>query len=330
MTQPTMNQVHVNRPLTTMTVGWLQSQDHFIAHRVFPNVPVQHRSDEYYVWDRGSFNMDQAKKRAPATRAAYAGIGLGTDTYSVDVWALADTIPDQVRDNADPGLNLELNKARVLMNKMLISKERDFMSNYFTTGVWATDAVGAASPSGAQLLHWSDPQSDPIGDVRRAKTAMLESTSLMPNDLTFTQPVMDALVDHPDIIDRVKYSGGVGNANPARVSSQALATLFEVDRILVARGTVNTAAEGAAATSEFIGGKHALLTYSPAAAGIMEAAAGYTFSWTNYVGASNEFGVATRTWREDPIRASWVEAEMAYQHKKVAADLGYFFSGIVA
>ena len=331
MPQPTMNQVHVNRPLTNLTVGWLQSQDHFIAHRVFPNVPVQNRSDQYYVWDRGSFNMDQARKRNPATRSAYAGVGLSTATYSVDVWALSDTIPDQVRENADAAINLEQTKARVLMNKMLISKERDWASRYFTTGVWGTDVTGVSgTPSGAQVKQWNDAASTPIEDVRAAKTAMLEATGLMPNTMTISQPVMDALVDHPDIVDRIKYSGGVGNQNPANTSVQALTQLFEMDRILVSRANVNTAAEGTTASNNFIAGKSALLSYAPPAPGIMEASAGYTFSWNNYVGGSNEFGVAVRNWREEPIRADWVEAEMAFQHKLTAADLGYFFATIVA
>jgi len=329
MSQPTLNQVHANRPLTNLTIGWMQNQDHFIAHRVFPNVPVTHRSDDYYVWDRGSFNMDRAKKRAPATRAAFAGVGLSTDTYSVDVWALSDTIPDQIRDNADVAINLEQTKARALMNNMLISKESDWASKYFASGIWATDIAGNASPSGAQALFWNNAASTPIEDIRAARTVMLESTGVMPNTMTVSQKVMDALVDHPDIVDRIKYSGGVGNQNPARTTVQALSQLFEIERILVSRGTVNTSPEGVAASNSFIAGNNALLTYSSGTPGIMEASAGYTFSWTGYLNGGNEFGVAMRNWRDEPIRADWVEAEMAYQHKLTAADLGYMFHGIV-
>ena len=52
MPQPTASDVHVNMPLTNISVAWMQNQQEFIADRVFPTVPVKHRSDRYYVYDR--------------------------------------------------------------------------------------------------------------------------------------------------------------------------------------------------------------------------------------------------------------------------------------
>jgi hypothetical protein len=159
---------------------------------------------------------------------------------------------------------------------------------------------------------------------------MLESTGYEPNTLVLNQRVMDALVDHPDIIDRIKYSGGVGNQNPARTSVQALAQLFEVDRILVTRAIQNTAAEGDANVHSFIGGNNALLTYVPPTPGLMTPSAGYTFTWSGYQGASNEFGVSVTRREREIIKATEVEAEMAYVHKLVSAELGVFWKDIAA
>jgi hypothetical protein len=158
----------------------------------------------------------------------------------------------------------------------------------------------------------------------------MESTGFMPNTFVMSQRVMDKLVDHPDIVDRIKYSGGVGNQNPARTTAAALAQLFEVDRIEVMRAIQNTAAEGDTNVHSFIGGKNALLTYVAPTPGLMTPSAGYTFTWSGYQGGGNEFGVAITRREDDKIKATEIEAEMAYTHKKVAGDLGAFFLGIVA
>jgi hypothetical protein len=329
MTQPTARAVHVDQPLTNISIAFLQNANNFVASRVFPNIRVQKQSDVYYRYDRGFFNRNQAKLRGPATEAAIAGFGLDTDGYAAKVVALKAQLAWQVAANADTPVQLERANTELLLHQMLIEKEVDWATRYFTTGIWGTDYTGGTGTN--DTTRWSDgTNGTPIEDVRKAKTDMLEATGYEPNTFVLSQRVMDALVDHPDIIDRIKYSGGVGNQNPARTTVQALAQLFEVERILVMRAIQNTAAEGDANSHSFIGGKNALLTYVPATPGLMTPSAGYTFTWSGYQGASNEFGVSVTRREREIIKATEVEAEMAYTHKLVASDLGVFFSSIVA
>jgi hypothetical protein len=332
MSQPTNRAVHVDTALTNISVAYMQTASHFIAGQVFPNVPVQKQSDRYFVFDRGSFNRDEAELRAPGTESAGGGYELdNTPTYFANVYAYHHDVPDQVRSNADTVVDPDRAASELVTHKMLIRREKSWASRYFTSGVWGTDITGvAATPTGAQVLQWNDANSDPIGDIRKGRTAMLEQTGFMANTLTLNQHVMDALVDHPDIVDRVKYSGGVGNNNPARVNSQALAGLFEVDRILVSRAIVNGANQGAAEDSSFVFGKNALLTFAPATPSLMQPSAGYTFSWQGYMGQTNAFGFATSRFRMDHLKSDRIEAEMAWDQKVVAADCGYFFDGVVA
>jgi hypothetical protein len=331
MTQPTARAVHVDQPLTNISIAFLQNASNFVASRVFPNIRVQKQSDVYYRYDRGFFNRNQAKLRGPATEAAIAGFGLDTDSYMAKVVALKTQLAWQVMANADTPVQLERANTELLLHQMLIEKEVDWASKYFATGVWGTQYDGtSSSPDTDEVIYWSDATNGtPIEDIRDAKTDMLESTGFEPNTMVASQRVVDALVDHPDIIDRIKYSGGVGNQNPARTSLQALAQLFEVERILVMRAVQNTAAEGDTNAHSFIGGKNALLAYVPPTPGLMTPSAGYTFTWSGYQGASNEFGVSVERRERDLIKATEIEAEMAYVHKVVSTDLGVFFNGIV-
>ena len=108
MFTPTNGDVHVNTPLTQISIAYLQDQDQFVAAQVCPVIPVSKQSDRYYVYNRGDFFRDQMQKRAPGTPAASSGYRLdNTPTYFADVWAENKPIPDQLRGNADAVLNID-------------------------------------------------------------------------------------------------------------------------------------------------------------------------------------------------------------------------------
>jgi hypothetical protein len=331
MSLPNIGNVHTNAALTNVSIAMLQNPSSFIASKVFPIVPVSKRSDVYYVYDRGYFNRNQAKKRAPGAPSAGADYALGTDSYLADVFAIHHDIADQIRANADAALNLDVDATQLVTHQLLIQREANFASTYLATSVWATDITGvSSSPSGAQVLQWNDASSTPIENIRVAKRTVLQNTGFMPNTLTLGRPVFDALLDHPDIVDRIKYGQTAGA--PAMANEQVLAQLFEVDRVLVSDAIVNSAAEGQTNSHGFVVGKVALLSYTPPASGLMIPSAGYTFAWTGLMGASADSeGMAIKKFRRPEEYASdRVEGEMAYTHKKVSSDLGYFFTSIVA
>lgn len=327
--QPTAGDVHVNAPLTNISVAFIQNASDFVASKVFPNIPVSKQSDRYYVYNRGDFNRDEMELRAPGTESAGSGYSLdNTPTYFADRYSVHKDIPDEVRANADAALNPDREATVFVTTKALIKREKLFVNKYFKTGVWGTDITGVASgPTGNQALRWSDSASTPIIDVRNAKRAVRQSTGFEPNKLVLGRAVYDALLDHPTVIDRVKYGQTAGS--PAKGSLQTLAALLEVDEILVMNAIENTAKEGQSAAHSFIAGKNAMLCYSASAPGLMTPTAGYTFSWTGLMGNGIE-GNRIRQFRLEREGVDRVEIDMCFDTKVVAPELGYFFSGIVA
>jgi len=327
---PTPGDVHVNTPLTNISIAFLQNAANFVATRVFPNIPVSKQSDRYYVYDRGDFNRDEMQLRAPATESSGGGYRLdNTPTYFANRFSFHKDIPDEVRANADAVLNPDREATAFVTHKALIKREKLFTNSYFKTGVWSTDITGAASsPSAGQALQWNDANSTPIENVRLAKRTIAESTGYEPNKLVLGRAVFDALLDHPDIIDRIKY-GQAGVGAPAMAGSDTLARLFNVDEVLVMNAVENTGKEGQANAHSFIGGKHAMLVHSTSAPGLMTPTAGYTFSWTGLLGSGAE-GNRIKSFRMENLGADRVEIDMCFDMKLVSADLGYFWNGIVA
>lgn len=327
--KPTPGDVHVNTPLTNISIAYLQDAVNFVAAKVFPNIPVTKQSDRYYTYDRGEFNRDEMEERAPSTESAGGGYTVdNTPTYYSPVYAFHKDISDQMRSNADAVLNPDREATEYVTTKALIKREKLWVSKYFATSVWGKDITGvSASPTGDQVLQWNDANSTPIENVRTAKTYVLESTGFEPNTMVIGRRVYDALVDHPDIVDRIKYGQTPGD--PAMANIQALMKLFEIQRLFVMNAIVNTAKEGQTASHSFIGGKNCLVCYSAPNPGLMTPSAGYTFSWTGFLGAGAE-GNRIKRFRMEHLESDRVEIQMAFDQKKVAADLGYYFTTIVA
>ena len=329
MYTPTAGDVHVNTPLTQISIAYLQSQDQFVAAQFAPVIPVSKQSDRYYVYNRGDFFRDQMQKRAPGTPAASTGYKVdNTPTYFCDGWAEAKPIPDQLRGNADAVLNMDRDATEFLSQQALIRREKIFAANLFAAGKWGTDVAGkAAAPGAGEFLQWNDGASTPIEDIRAGKLAIKQATGYPANTLVISEPVWLKLVDHPDLVDRVKY--GQTNGGPARITREALAAILEIDRILVMGSIENTADEGQTAAHSFIGGKNAMLCHVAPSPGLLTPSAAYTFGWTGYLGAGNE-GNRVKRYRWEIIASDIVEIEMAFDIKLVATELGYFFKDAVA
>jgi hypothetical protein len=108
-----------------------------------------------------------------------------------------------------------------------------------------------------------------------------------------------------------------------------MARMFEVDRVFVAQAVKATNNEGGTAAYSFTHGKNAALYHVPDAPGLLTPSAGYTFAWTG-VGGGLGTTIGTSRIRMEHLKADRIEAEIAFDNKVVASDLGYFWSGAVA
>lgn len=321
MAQPNFNEVHVNRPLTNLSVAFMQEAQDFVAGSVFPIVPVDKASNTYRTYDRSYWYRSDAQRRMPGTESAKGGYGISTSSYACNRDAIGRQIDDPTRDNTDDPLNLDREATLYVASQLMLKAEIRWAAKYFTTGVWNADTTPAVT--------WDDAASDPVRDIKTRARTMVSAVGgkYRPNKLVLGAKVFDDLTMHPDILDRVKYMGGPGN--PAVVNEQALAAIFGVEQVLVSRAVQNTGAEGATASYSFVNGaRHALLVYAPPTPGLYTPSAGYTFSWTGAAG--NGFGIAIKTFREERLESDIVEGNMWYDQQVVSSTLGEFFSNAVA
>lgn len=313
---PTQGDVHVSSALTNISVAYMQDDTDFIATKVFPLVPVMKQTDKYFVFDKNDFMRDEMRVKAAGHGGpAKGGFRLSTDSYDCTVKAYGTDIFDQVRANADSVLNLDRAATNFVTTKALLNIEREFVTSYFTTSKWGTDAT----PS----VLWSAANSDPQGDVDTGKKTVKTNTGKMPNTLVLGLETYLGLRKNAQIKDQFKYT------SDKSITPDILARFFDVDRVLVGGASYATNREGATGAYSLIWGKHALLCYTPSAPSIEAPAAGYIFAWQGFVGSSN--GIRIKKYRApEAEEADTIEAQRAHSMKLVGSDLGYFFNGAVA
>lgn len=317
VTNPTAGDVHVNRPLTNFSQKYLMDAAMFTAMMAWPNLPVTNQSDTYYVFDRGDFYRDEAEERADGSESAGGGFNLSDDPYFARVYAFHKDVTDRQRANQDPGIQLDQSATQYVTHKMLIRRERVMQANLFATSRWATDFT--------PTTKWDTVNSNPIEEVRTGIRTVHQATGYRPNKMLIGREAYDTLLDNDDILSRI--TGGSTNAIPAMVMRSLLAALFEIDAIYVMDSVYNTANEGATDSNAFIGGDNALLYYAPDSVGLEEPTAAVQFSWTGLMG-STENGIRIKRFRIEPKESDRIEAQMSFDFKLVASELGYFFNDV--
>lgn len=323
---PTMQTAHIDRALTNTSVAYMQDASAFIADKVFPIVKVKRQSDVFYVYNKGDFMRDEAQLRGGATESAGGDYGVeANDPYYCRKHAFHKDVTPEERANYDEPLNADTDATDFVTQKMLIRREMEWATKFFKAGIWGREIAGGDAIADNVVISWDKPTSDPIGDVTGAGVTMASETGYKPNTLVLSPFAFNALKNHEDILDRIKYT------QKGIVTADLLATLFEVSTVLVAWSVVNSAAKGANDSVGFIMGKHALLCYSAPTAALKKPSAGYIFAWSGLEG-SGSYGNRIIRLPMDMLGLGTerIEGEIAFDAKQICKDLGVFFKDIVA
>lgn len=331
MPNPTQADLHVNVPLTNVSVAYIQSASNFIADKVFPKVPVAKQSDLYWKYSKSDWRRTDVQRRAPSTETPGTGWNVNTDSYFAHVYGVHKDIDDQLRANADSVFRLDSDATNFVTNQLLLKRDLDWTASFFKSGVWATDIqLKKAGATPAANQRWDLTTSDPVSFFATAQIQFVQQTGYKANTLVMGANCLKALKNHPAIIDRIKYT------QKGIVTTDLIAQLFDVEKIHVSYATVSSGpdipdmkAQDAAATMDFIANpNNALLCYTASSPSLMTPTAGYTFTWNGYLGG-NAQGIRMARFRQESIRSDRIEGEMTYDMKVIARDMGLFLTDVV-
>jgi hypothetical protein len=308
MPGPTVRDVHIDRALTGMSIGY--RNQNYIAEQVFPRIPVQKKSDLYFVFPREAWFLDQVQVRAPGARAANADYALTTASYVALTYAISKVIPDEVRANADAPLQPDVEATEFTMDSLMRAQERRVAAIVTASAKWGSSAC--------PTVAWSTDTSDPLGDIETGVNAVIQSTGFMPNTAVMSWSVWRKLRNHPDLLDRVKYTRPGGK--PAVTDLQ---DWFGFDKVLIGTALYDNIVEGQVSTSTmtFVWGKEFWIGYVPANAAMMTPSAGYLLEWN---------ARQIRRFRREEEYCDVIEASHSTAEVVTASPAGYLIMSAVA
>jgi len=314
---PNPTDLHVDRPLSNFAVEYSNAK--LIADLVSPVVRVGNKSDLFNTFEKKDRFTIPETIRGPKDTANEVEWSKSTDNYYCKDRALREFLADATVGNADPGMNPRQRTTRFITDLLLLDLEVLVM---LLTTTYANYAAGYRTQlSGGD--RWDQfATSDPLGAIETGRQACF----MEPNVCFMGAEVWSKLKQHPQILDRV--SGGSTNANPAMVTQQLVAELFEVDRLHVGKAKRNTANKGQTASFSYIWGKDVVLAYASEDASLEDMSAWKTFRWNQM---STAVGYKVRTYRDEEKGGGgeWIEVETSDQSRAICTDAAYLIDTVI-
>lgn len=327
---PTASDLHVNSALSNVAIGWKQDAKRFAAGRIFPEVDVQKQSDAYFYWDRADFFRSEAEEAGPGDEAPEMNLRLANDTYFCKKHHIAGAVTEEDLTNADPSVNKDMAVVNAIMNKLLIKREKNFITSFFGPSIWTgglTEAGAAGDLVGGTDFTKFDNYagSDPVSYIRKQVFQMtLLGVDPMDLKLTMGPRVYQVLLDHPKFLERYEHT------QPSIMTPELMAAVLGIGEVVIPFASEATSLEGAATTTmDYAWGKHMLLTYSPKSVSKELPSAGYHFRWNGLLGSPAE-GIRISRWWENKRRRWFILGEMAWGPKLTSSVCGAFFQNAVS
>lgn len=296
--------VHRDRILTNISLGF--PNNGLVGDVLFPTVRVRKQSDLYYEFGREHW-LPEDEQRAPGTPAIeIPGLEVSTNPYFAKEYALAIPVADEERENADSPLDPDRDGTELITNKLMLRREQRIQAKVTATANYASSHSTTLSGTS----QWDDyVNSDPIGDVKTGIRQIHSSLFMEPTVAIFPYEVMTQLEDHPDFIERIKYSQlGI-------LTAELIAALFGLPKIVVPGVGYNSGVPGGTESLGYLWGKDVILAWvsSP---GLKKPNFGYEFVWRFPNGKVQQ----VERWREDSRVADMIRVRRRYDLKFISVD----------
>lgn len=258
---------YVDKALTNVSQAWRNQDNAFIADKIFPEVLVKQSTFKVAEYGKDSLIIPSSSVRTGEAKAKRVNLSRTFGTYGpLQEHSLSDFVTLDDYKETDDVFEPEADAVENIMDKLALIDEKDLATQLSDTGVVTQNTTLTGTD------QWNDyGNSDPFEDLRVAsQTATVRDY----NTMFMGKEVWSYLINHPALMDRVKWSDrGV-------LTEQVLLSLFApfgIERIFVGRAMQNTANEGQTAAFGSVWGKNAWLGYVTNRPGRKEFNGGYKF-----------------------------------------------------
>lgn len=306
---PNVVDYQIDTTLTQMSVAYQNGQ--LIGTQLMPRVEVNGRVGFYYTFDKSRFNINDSRRTGTA-RANRIASGMSKTAFGpLDEHSLEEAIEYEVRDTYPTPHDARVDATEDVTEALDLGLEQEIATMLTNTAVVTQNVTLSGTD------QWNDyANSDPFADIQLGIDTIKAASGVTPNTLTLGYQVWSKLRHHPDLLGRMSVA-------TARVlTTEMLASLIGVEKVLIGDAVYNTADEGQTSVLGYVWGKNALLAFVQARPAIKKISIGYTLQveGARYVDR----------WDEPWVKSEFVRANDYYEPKVVAVEAGYLIKNAVA
>lgn len=294
----------------------------FIGHRVLPVVESDAASGTF-----GRIPLAQLLKNADVKRTSRAGYSRGDWEFEEESYATKEYGFEEIVDHRDERLygsffDAEMIAAELARDTVLREAEKRIAALIFNTTSW----TGSALTTGI-TNEWDDlANAEPSEDVEAAVRKVYDGTGVWPNALIINRKVFRNLRNVAAIIDRINSTGAGDRTLPGDITAAMLAQVFDLDFVLVAGSSKNTANEGQAASiSQIWSDEYAMVAKIATTNNIKEPCVGRTIHWGK---DGSAVGGVMESYADPSVRGDIVRARHEVHEKVIEVKFGHLLSNV--
>lgn len=227
--------VHIDAALSNYISGFSNSE--FGADRVAPLVPVNKQSNFYFQFNPdNAFSPVGGIEVAPGADPPEVNPIVNNDKYVAKGFALASVLPVELLANQDAPLNLEMAATRMLMDKLLVSRDVRVANMAFTSGNYSSgqNLITTLGPT----TKWNGGgQSNPVRDLKD----LMEKSLMLPTDMGMSFDTWNGFCENPGV-QKYLFAKSSVRALPEKNRYDEWAGLLELPRPNVFTTRTKTAA----------------------------------------------------------------------------------------
>jgi len=303
--------LYTSRQLDNISLAY--SNENYVAERFFPIVTVKKDTGKITTYAMDNLRIVKALRSIGSkTNEVGHSVSIG-DHYVLKEYALMELVPDEHMEQAEAPIHPKIDATENITERLLVIKE-----SAMATAVSAT-ATMTSNTTLSGTDQWSDyTNSDPIGDIKTGKEAVRTASGKKANTLLLSHNAYIELLDHPDIIDRLKYVK-VADKDAAKA---ALARIFDLDEVIVGDAQYNNSAEGGTITLADIWDKVAIIAYVEKRPTLKSRTLGFTYQMKapRYVDG----------WRDEDRRGDYIRVTDKFDQQLIDVNCGYLIKDCVA
>ncbi len=291
-----------------------------IATQLFPVFEANAQAGNF-----GRIPLESLLEESKTDRQSGGSYGRGDYEFEDVYYATKEQGWEEPVDDRDAKIyadyfDAELVAASRGRSKVLINQEKRVAEATFGNGSISTTAAGTVFSSHSSAT--------PVDKIETAVQAVWARTGLWPNSLTLSYLLFRELRRCDQIIDRIQ-SAGAGDQTRARdVTAQQLAEVLDLDYILIAGGSRNTAKKGQTASVAQIWDKtKCMVGVVGTSNDLREPCIGRTFHWAE---DGSSIGTTVESYREESLRSDIIRNRHETHEKLIYPEAAQIITGCLS